>query len=349
MHKAVRVGIIGASGYAGGEIIRYLVGHPEAKITYLASDTYKGKHIGCAFSSLIGHDLPLCQSFDDSAIDSADVFFLAGHYGWASQVAPKLVAAGKKVIDMSADFRFRDADIYEQWYKTEHASRNLTRTAVYGLPELKKKEISSANVVGNPGCYPTGAILALAPAVSAGLIDPAGIIIDSKSGVSGAGRSKADVAYLFSEIDGSLKPYGVANHRHMPEIEQEISEIAGRDIKVSFTPHLIPMIRGILTTAYAPLVRDMTTAAIIHIYKELYADSPFVMVLDDGLYPVTKSVTGSNYCHIGLKVDSRTGRLIMMSAIDNMGKGAAGQAVQSMNLMFGLPEDSGLTCPAVYP
>jgi N-acetyl-gamma-glutamyl-phosphate reductase len=345
----VRVGIVGASGYAGGEIIRYLLGHPEARITYLASDTFSGKHIGCAFPSLLGRDLPVCETFGDGAADRADVFFLAQHHGWAASIAPQLLGAGKKVIDMSADFRFRDAAVYEQWYKTEHPAKELARRAVYGLPELKREAIASAELVANPGCYPTGALLALAPAISAGLIDSSGVIIDSKSGVSGAGRSKSEVEYLFSEVDESLRPYGVGSHRHTPEMEQEISEIAGRTVRVSFTPHLAPMVRGILTTIYAPLVRDATTSATIHIYKEYYAGSPFVVVLDEGEYPATKSVAGSNYCHIGLKVDDRTGRLVAMSAIDNMGKGAAGQAVQNMNLMLGLREVAGLDRPAVYP
>ncbi|HOP80201.1 MAG TPA: N-acetyl-gamma-glutamyl-phosphate reductase [Armatimonadota bacterium] len=345
----IKVGIIGASGYAGGELIRYLTGHPEAKIAYLASDTYKGKHISSAFPSLTGQDLPVCESFNGDAADRADVFFLAQHNGWAMNIAPKLLDAGKKVIDISADFRFRAPEVYEQWYKTEHKAKDETRSAVYGLSEFKKAAIASANLVGNPGCYPTGALTAVLPAVSAGLIDPAGIIIDSKSGVSGAGRTKTEISYLFSELDESLKPYNVGVHRHTPEIEQEVSEVAGRAVKLNFTPHLVPMIRGILTTAYAPLVRDVTTSAAIHIYRELYTDSAFVTVLDEGEYPVTKYVSGSNYCHIGLKADNRTGRLIMMSAIDNMGKGAAGQAVQNMNIMFGLPESTGLNRPAVYP
>ena len=345
----VRVGIVGASGYAGGELIRYLLGHPEVKITYLASDTYGGRHIGSAFPNLIGRDLPVCASFGDTAADEADVFFLAQHHGWAMNVAPQLLDAGKKVIDMSADFRFRDAETYEQWYKTEHAAKDLTRRATYGLPELKREAIPSAALVANPGCYPTGALLALAPAVSEGLIDPASIIIDAKSGLSGAGRSKFELGYLFSEADESVKPYAVADHRHTPEIEQEISELCGRAVLVSFTPHLVPMVRGILTTAYASLVRDATTAEALDLYRQRYADSPFVVVLGEGEYPATKSVAGSNYCHIALKVDPRTGRLVAMSAIDNMGKGAAGQAVQDMNLMLGLPETAGIEHAGLYP
>jgi len=345
----VRVGVVGASGYAGGEIIRYLLGHPEARITYLASDTYAGKHIGAAFPNLLGRDLPVCRSFSDQAIDLAEVFFLAQENSWAMNSAPKLLDAGKKLVDMSADFRFRDAAVYEEWYKTPHSSKDLVGRAIYGLPELRRDSIQSADLVANPGCYPTGALLALAPAVSAGLVDPDAIVIDSKSGVSGGGRSKLEVGYLFAEVDESLRPYGVGAHRHTPEIEQEISELAGRAVRVSFVPHLVPMVRGILTTAYAALRRDITTSEAIRLYREYYAGSPFVVMLNEGSYPATKSVAGSNYCHIGLKVDGRTGRLLAMSAIDNMGKGAAGQAVQNMNLMLGLDETAGLARPAAYP
>jgi N-acetyl-gamma-glutamyl-phosphate reductase len=344
-----RIGIIGASGYAGGEIIRYLLGHPEVEITFLASGTYEGKHIGNAFSSLLGRDLPVCESFSEDSVDRADVFFLAHSNGWAMNIAPKLLAAGKKVVDISADFRFRDASTYEQWYKIEHSARELSAQAVYGLSELNADAIKSAELVANPGCYPTSAVLALAPAVSSGLIDPAGIIVDSKSGVSGAGRSKFELGYMFAELDGSFRAYGVGVHRHTPEIEQELSNLAGKPIQISFTPHLVPMIRGILTTAYAPLTREESTADVIALYKSRYDGSPFVVVLDEGQYPTTKSVVGSNYCHIGLKVDPRTNRLVVMSAIDNMGKGAAGQAVQNLNLMLGLPETTGIDHPAVYP
>lgn len=345
----VKVGIIGASGYAGGEVLRYLLGHPEVTVTCLGSRTYEGRHIGCAFPSLLGRDLPLCESYEDSTADRADVFFLAQHNGWAMKIAPKLLDAGKKVIDMSADFRFRDAAVYEEWYKTPHVDKNLSKSAVYGLPELKRADIKQASLVANPGCYPTSAILATAAAIKSGIIDATSIIVDSKSGVSGAGRTKFEVGFLYAELTESFKPYGVGNHRHTPEIEQELSEVAGKAITISFTPHLVPMVRGILTTAYATLTREITTADVIDIYKELYADSQFVVVLDEGQYPVTKNVTSSNYCHIGLKVDPRTNRLVMMSAIDNMGKGSSGEAVQCMNLMMGLPESMGLTQPAVYP
>jgi len=345
----IRVGIIGASGYAGGEVIRYLLSHPEIKITYLASDTFAGQHIGSAFPNLLGVELPICESFNNASLDKADAFVLAHGNGWAMNEAPTMLDAGKKVVDMSADFRFRSAEVYEQWYSIEHKRPDLLSSAVFGLPEIRRSEIAGANLVGNPGCYPTSAILAIAPALAEGLIKPERLIFDSKSGVSGAGRSRTEVGYLFSEVDESLKPYNIGIHRHTPEIEQELSAVSGVELKVSFTPHLVPMIRGILTTAYADLAKSADTAGVLDVYRRFYSDSPFIVVLDEGCYPATKSVSGSNYAHIGLKVDKRTNRLISVCAIDNMGKGAAGQAVQNLNLMFGLPETMGLTQPAVYP
>jgi len=345
----IRVGIIGASGYAGGEVVRYLLLHPEFRITYLASDTFAGRHIGEAFPNLLKADLPLCESFDKAAFDKADVFVLAHGNGWAMNEVPALLDAEKKVVDMSADFRFRSADIYEQWYSIKHKCPEMLRKAVFGLPELRREEIVSADLVGNPGCYPTSAILAAAPALSERLIEPGGLVFDAKSGVSGAGRSRTEVGYLFSEVDESLKPYNIGVHRHIPEIEQELSAVSGVDMKVSFTPHLVPMVRGILTTAYANLAKSVETGDVLDVYRRFYADSPFVVVLDEGCYPATKAVSGSNYAHVGLKVDKRTNRLVVVCAIDNMGKGAAGQAVQNLNLMFGLPETMGLVQPAVYP
>lgn len=345
----IRVGIIGASGYAGGEVIRYLLSHPEIKITYLASDTFAGQHIGRAFPNLLSADLPLCESFSSKSFDKVDAFVLAHGNGWAMIEASAMLDAGKKIVDMSADFRFRSADVYEQWYSIKHKCPDLLDKAIFGLPELRRSEIAEANLVGNPGCYPTSAILALAPALTEGLIKPERLIFDSKSGVSGAGRSRAEVGYLFSEVDESLKPYNIGVHRHTPEIEQELSAVSGVEIKVSFTPHLVPMIRGILTTAYADLAGSIETKDVLDVYRRFYAESPFIVVLDEGCYPATKAVSGSNYAHIGLKVDKRTSRLVAVCAIDNMGKGAAGQAVQNLNLMFGLPETMGLTQPAVYP
>lgn len=346
----LRVGVLGAGGYAGGELVRILLSHPEARITCLSDDYYKGRPIADAFPSLKGFDAPLCQPLDaEAAADKADVLFLVQHNGWAMEVAPKLIAAGKKVIDFSADFRFRDPGVYNEWYKTQHASAELSRTSVYGLPELKAETIKSASLVGNPGCYPTSAILGLAPLVANGLIDTSTIIIDSKSGVSGAGRSRLELGFLYAEVDGSVRAYNIGTHRHTPEIEQELSELAGSPVTLSFTPHLVPMVRGILTTAYASLAAKADTGSLLGLFRDFYQESHFVVVLDEGDLPTTKQVSGSNYCHIGLKVDERTGRVVVVSAIDNLVKGAAGQAVQNMNLMCGLDERSGLRAAAVYP
>lgn len=346
----LRTGVLGASGYAGGELVRILLKHPEARLTYLSSETYKGQHIGKAFPSLLRADLPPCESLNiDVAAEKADVLFLAQHNGWAMEVAPKLVAAGKKVIDLSADFRFRDPAVYKEWYKLEHASADATINAVYGLPELKAKAIAAAQLVGNPGCYPTGAILGLTPLLANKIIDPSTIIVDSKSGVSGAGRSKFELGSLFCEVDESLRPYNIGMHRHTPEIEQELSEAAGEAVTISFTPHLIPMARGILTTAYANLTGAAETKSLIEMLRGFYEKAHFVVVLDEGEYPATKNTQGSNYVHIGLKVDKRTGRVVIVAAIDNLVKGAAGQAVQNMNLMGGFDERTGLDYPALYP
>ena len=345
-----RAGVIGASGYVGGEVVRILVGHPEIEVTYLASDTYAGQPLSSAFRSLLGADLPNCENYDaPSAIEHADVLFLAQQNGWAMEHAGALLDAEKKVIDLGADFRFADSAVYEEWYKTTHRSPDLCKEAVYGLPEIYRAEIARARLVANPGCYPTGANLALAPLVKKGVIDPTAIIVDAKSGVSGAGRSRFELGYLYSEVNENIKPYGVGVHRHTPEIERVLSEIAGDSLHVSFTPHLVPMTRGILTTSYALLRSDADTAALLDIERDFHRDSPFVVILPEGEYPATKNVTGSNYCHIGLKADGRTGRVTVMAAIDNLVKGAAGQAVQNMNIMLGMDERTSLEAPALYP
>ncbi|MDO8588032.1 MAG: N-acetyl-gamma-glutamyl-phosphate reductase [Armatimonadota bacterium] len=346
----LRIGVVGASGYAGGELIRILLGHPEARLTYVGSETYKGQSIAKAFPSLHGSDAPVCESPDaGAAAEKADLVFLAQRNGWATQFAPKLLSAGKSVVDFSADFRFRDGAVFQKWYKLDSPSAEILKSAVYGLPETRADEIKCSSLVANPGCYPTGAILALTPLLANRLIDPSTIIVDSKSGVSGAGRSKFELGYLFSELEGNLKPYNIGVHRHTPEIEQELSAVAGSPVTVSFTPHLVPMVRGILTTTYASLAGQAETASLIDLYRDFYAKAPFVVVFGEGEYPATKNTQGSNYCHIGLKVDDRTGRVVVVSAIDNLVKGAAGQAVQNMNIMCGLDERAGLGSAALYP
>lgn len=345
----IRVGVIGASGYAGAELIRYLLAHPEAKITYLASDSLEGKPLSEAYPSFLGRDLPVCEKYDShTAIDKADIIFQAQGNGVGMRVAPHLLAKGRKVIDIPADFRLKDADAYKQFYGGVNTAPDLVAEAVYGVPELHPEQIAGARLIANPGCYATSAILALAPIMN-GQIEPDSVVIDSKSGVSGAGRSKVDVPGLFCEVNEGLKAYAVASHRHTPEIEQELSRLAGESFMVNFTPHLIPMIRGILTTAYAKVRSLASTAELLALYREFYEGKAFVQVLDEGRQPNTKNVFGSNFCHIGGVIDPRTGRAIITCAIDNMGKGAAGQAVQNMNLMCGLEETTGLMNGAIYP
>lgn len=345
----IRVGVIGASGYAGAELVRYLLAHPEAKITYLASDSLKGKPLSEAYPSFLGRDLPVCEKYDShNAIDKADIIFQAQGNGVGMRVAPHLLAKGRKVIDIPADFRLKDPEQYTQFYGAVNTAPELVAEAVYGVPELHSEQIAEARLIANPGCYATGAILALAPLMN-GAIELDSVIIDSKSGVSGAGRSKVDVPGLFCEVNEGVKAYGVANHRHTPEIEQELSSLAGQSVQVNFTPHLIPMNRGILTTVYAKVRSLASTADLLALYREFYKGKTFVQVLGEGRQPNTKNVFGSNFCHIGGVIDPRTNRAIITCAIDNMGKGAAGQAVQNMNLMCGLDETVGLMNGAVYP
>ncbi len=345
-----RVGVIGASGYAGGEIIRILVRHPDVELAYLSSDTYAGKPLSEAFRSLLGAVLPVCEKYDLSiAAEKTDILFIAQHNGWAMENVPAMLDAGLRVIDLGADFRFSEPSIYEEWYEIPHKAPGLCSSAVYGLPELYREKIAKASLIANPGCYPTGVVLALAPLLSKGIIEPNTIIIDAKSGVSGAGRSKPDPALLYSEVNENLKPYNIGVHRHTPEIEQQLSVIAGIEVRITFTPHLVPMTRGILASCYASLTEDISTSEALKLLRDFYGNSGSIFVLPENEYPQTKNVAGSNQCHIGCKVDSRTNRIIIVSAIDNLVKGAAGQAIQNMNLMLGLDEHQGLESPSLYP
>ena len=347
----IRVGIVGVSGYGGGELARILAGHPEADLVYLCSETYKGQDIGAALPNMRGILSIECRSFEPSeAAGLCDVVFLARHNGWAMNQAKPLLDAGVKVIDLSADFRLLSKNTYEEWYKLAHESPDLIKEAVYGLPEIHRADIKEARLIANPGCYPTSAILALAPLLKERLIEPDTIIVDSLSGYSGVGRSSFKLENHFPEVNESVRAYNIGIHRHTPEIEQELTRLAGRPVTISFTPHVVPITRGILTTAYAGLIApDWTTEELVETYREFYKASPFVIILDAGEYPTTKSTYAGNFCHIGLKVDPRTNRVVVVSAIDNLVKGMAGAAVQNMNLMFGLDEKTGLDRPGVYP
>lgn len=349
--RKYRVGVVGASGYAGGELVRLLLQHPDVQIVYLSSHTYAGKSLAVAFPGFAAYPLPPLEEFDTGrAAQKTDILFLAGETGFAMQVARPLLDAGVRLIDLSADFRLRDPAVYAQWYRREHSARDLLEEAVYGLPELTPhSRLREARLVANPGCYPTAALLALAPALAQGWIDLDSLVIDAKSGVSGAGRSKVSLDYHFAELNESMRAYGVPTHRHTPEIEQMLSTLAGREVLVTFTPHLIPVTRGILCTAYVQLLRPLSPQELTRYYRQFYQDKTFVVVRDAGDFPSTKHVAGTNYCHLSLTVDERRGRLIVTSVIDNLVKGAAGQAVQNMNLMLGLVESRGLEIPPLFP
>jgi N-acetyl-gamma-glutamyl-phosphate reductase len=342
------IGILGAAGYGGGELLRWLHSHPSARVTTACSGTYAGKPVAAAFPSLAGRVNLSFVPDDLDNLKDCDIVFLARDNGQAMNLAPRLVAEGKRVIDLSADFRFRDTSIYKTWYNTDHASPELASETVYGLPELHGKEIAKARIVGNPGCYTTTSILGLAPLAKQRLIELDSVIVDGKSGVSGAGRTKWGLDYHFAEANESVTAYKVAGtHRHTGEIEQELGVLAGEELRVSFTPHLVPMTRGILATCYGRLVGDTSAYELRSLYREFYEKAPFVYISDS--LPSTKHTVGSNMCHIGLEVDPRTRRVTIVSCTDNLGKGMAGQAIQNMNLMLGIDETAGLDTPAFWP
>ena len=344
------IGIIGASGYGGVQLVRLLLEHPGVDIVYLGGDSSAGKQFGSIYPHLAHRvDLTIEAIEPDAVASRCDAVFLGLPNGLACKIAPKLLEKGCKVLDLSADYRFSNLDTYTAWYKTERDDNAIAATAVYGLPELYRHKIAQSQLIGCPGCYPTASLLALAPLLKQGLIVPETAIIDAKSGTSGGGR-QGKTHLLLAEADNSLGAYGVANHRHTPEIEQICSSLARQDVKVQFTPHLIPMARGILATVYATL-RDpgLVKEDLITIYNAFYRLSSFVRILPNGVYPQTKWSWGTNLCYIGIQVDSRTGRVIVMSAIDNLIKGQAGQAVQCLNLMMGWDESLGLPQLSFYP
>ncbi len=336
----VKVGIIGATGYAGSELVRILSQHKDAELVYLASHSYAGKK----FSDIYPYyknivDLTLEEDNLDKAADKADVVFIALPHGIASKVVNEDILSRCKIIDLGADFRIHDKEVYEKWYKVEHFGEDILKEAVYGLPEIHRDEIRKARLVANPGCYTTCSILTLYPLLKNHLIEEDSIVIDAKSGTSGAGRGEK-VANLFCEVNESIKAYGVTTHRHTPEIEQELSLAALSSITIDFTPHLIPMQRGILATCYGKLKAGATEEDVKRAYSDAYSLEPFIRLLDT--LPETRFVRGSNYVDISYKINSRTGRIIAVGAIDNLVKGAAGQAVENMNILFDLDEREGL-------
>jgi N-acetyl-gamma-glutamyl-phosphate reductase len=343
-----KVAVIGASGYTGVELLRLLAGHPEVTVTCGTSRQQAGQPLGEVFPSLAGvFDLKF-EGLEPAALAGrAELVFTAVPHQAAMGMVPTLLAGGCKVVDLSADYRLHDAGVYAEWYEP-HQTPELLAEAVYGLPELYRAQIRNARLVANPGCYPTSAALALAPLLRSRLIDPATIIVDSKSGTSGAGRA-AKVDTLYCEVNEGFKAYGLPRHRHTPEIEQTLSEIAGAPVTITFTPHLVPVNRGILSTCYATLAADVDLAALLTLYQEQYAGEKFVRVLTAGRLPNINQVRGSNCCDIGLAVDARTRRVVAVAAIDNLVKGAAGQALQNMNLMLGLQESLGLGGAGFFP
>ena len=345
----IKAGIIGATGYAGGELVRLLMGHKEAEIKWYGSRSYIDKKYADVYRNMFEIVEDVCRDDNlEKLAEEVDVIFTATPQGFLASLLSEKILSQAKVIDLSADYRIKDVAVYEKWYGIEHKSPQFIKEAVYGLCEINREQIKGARLLANPGCYPTCSTLSVYPAVKEGLIDPATLIIDAKSGTSGAGRG-AKVDNLYCEVNENIKAYGVANHRHTPEIEEQLGSAAGQPVTLNFTPHLVPMNRGILITAYASLKKDVTYAEAKSLYQKYYEKEKFVRVLDEGVCPQTKWVEGSNYVDVNVVVDARTNRLIMMGAMDNLVKGAAGQAVQNMNLMFGLPESMGLELAPMFP
>jgi N-acetyl-gamma-glutamyl-phosphate reductase len=344
----LKVAVVGASGYTGVELLRILSGHPEVAVTCVTSERSAGKAVGEIFPSVRDRYTQVLEKLEPMRVcEKADFIFTALPHQAAMLVVPAFLEMGKKVVDLSADYRFHDPALYEAWYQP-HMNPDVLARAVYGLPELHRQAIAGSDLVGNPGCYPTSIILGLAPLLKKGFLDLATIIADSKSAVSGAGRG-AKVDTLFCEVNEGFKAYGIASHRHTPEIEQELSLLAGEQVTISFTPHLVPMDRGILSTIYASLTRDLSMDQVLSLYRDFYCNEGFVRVLPEGVYPSTLHVRGSNFCDIGVMIDKRTGRIIVVSAIDNLVKGASGQAVQNMNILNGFPENLGLDALPLFP
>ena len=345
----IKVGIIGATGYAGGELVRILMGHKEAEIVWYGSRSYIDQKYADVYRNMFQIVDAKCMDDNIEALaDQVDVIFTATPQGFLASVINENILGKTKIVDLSADFRIKDVNIYEKWYGIEHKSPQFIEEAVYGLCEVNRDKVKGARLIANPGCYTTCSILTAYPLAKEGIIDMRTLIVDAKSGTSGAGRG-AKVPNLFCEVNENMKAYGVASHRHTPEIEEQLGYASGENVTISFTPHLVPMNRGILATEYATLKKDVTGEEVKAIYDKYYADEKFVRVLDEGVCPETKWVEGSNYVDIGFKLDPRTNRIVMMGAIDNLVKGAAGQAVQNMNLLFGLPESEGLELVPMFP
>ena len=345
----IKVGIIGSTGYAGGELARLLLQRDDIEIKWYGSRSYIGQKYASLYPNM--YKIVDEECMDDNMKELAgqvDVVFTATPQGLCASLVDEEILSKVKIIDLSADFRIKDVSVYEEWYKLNHASPQFLEEAVYGLPEVNRERVKKARLIANPGCFPTCSFLSVYPLVKEGLVDPDTIIIDAKSGTSGAGRG-AKMDSLYCEVNENIKAYGVGTHRHTPEIEEQLSYAAGRPVTISFTPHLVPMNRGILVTAYGSLTKEVTYEEVRAVYDKYYKDEFFVRVLEKDVVPQTRWVEGSNFADVNFKIDPRTRRIVMMGAIDNMVKGAAGQAIQNMNLMFGLPENTGLKQIPVFP
>lgn len=349
VNRMIKVGIIGSTGYAGAELVRLLYQHKEAEVVWYGSRSYVDKKYYSVYPNMF--EIVDATCLDDNMAelaDQVDVIFTATPQGLCASLVNDEILSKVKIVDLSADFRLKDVAVYEKWYKLEHKSPQYIPEAVYGLCEINREQVKGARLIANPGCYTTCSILTAYPLVKEGLIDPNTLIIDAKSGTSGAGRG-AKVDNLFCEVNENMKAYGVAGHRHTPEIEEQLGYACGEEIVINFTPHLVPMQRGILVTSYASLMPGVTAEDIRAAYDKYYKGERFVRVLPEGMVPQTRFVEGSNYVDVNFVVDPRTGRVIMMGAMDNLVKGAAGQAVQNMNLLFGLPEEMGLEQVPMFP
>ena len=347
--KMIKVGIIGATGYAGGELVRILMGHKDVEIKWYGSKSYIDKKYYEVYQNMFQIVDDVCLDDNIEALaEQVDVIFTATPQGYLASLLNEEILSKVKIVDLSADYRIKDVATYEKWYKIEHKSPQFIEEAVYGLCEVNREDVKKARLVANPGCYTTCSILTIYPLAKEGLIDMGSIIIDAKSGTSGAGRG-AKVDNLYCEVNENIKAYGVASHRHTPEIEEQLGYASGENVVLNFTPHLVPMNRGILVTAYANLKPGITDEMVRAAYDKYYKEEKFVRVLDKGACPQTKWVEGSNYVDVNFVIDNRTNRVIMMGAIDNLVKGAAGQAVQNMNLMFGLHETEGLALVPMFP
>lgn len=345
----VKAGIIGATGYAGQEIVRLLLGHKDAEIVWYGSRSYIDKKYYDVYGNMFRIVDAVCMDDNmEELADQVDVIFTATPQGLCASLVNEEILGKTKIVDLSADYRIKDVKIYEQWYGIEHKSPQFIEEAVYGLCEINREQIKGARLIANPGCYTTCSILSFYPLVKEHIIDPNSIIIDAKSGTSGAGRG-AKVSNLYCEVNESIKAYGVLTHRHTPEIEEQLGYAAGEKLKLIFTPHLVPMNRGILVTGYANLAKEVSYSDVRAVYDKYYASERFVRVLDKDVCPETRWVEGSNYVDVNFKLDERTNRIVVMGALDNLVKGAAGQAVQNMNLICGLPEDEGLRMAPVFP